>query len=881
MPLLRKASRRLQTLSDRDRFERDLEDEMKFHLEMETAKHIEQGMSPEEARALARRELGPVDRFKDEVRDVRGVTWMDDLRRDVRFGLRSLRRSPAFTLVAVLCLALGIGANAALFSVLNSVLLRPLPYPEPERLVRVYETMENGGTSGLAVPNYRDWAAQSTAFEALTAWVRKSRNLLQSGEAQRIRTTEATPNLFQMLRARPLHGRVFSPGQDEPGRSPVIVLSEALWRQRFGGDPSLVGRAIRLDGAPYTVIGIMPASFAFPPLSLQDTDAWLLYEPEPVLAESRAAHFLYAAGRLKPGVSLEQASAQLKQIAARIEQAFPDQQTGRSALVKPLRESIVGGIRPVLLILFGAVFLVLLIACANVANLLLARAAVRQREVAVRLALGAGRSRLVRQFLVESLVLALGGALLGLLLAFWGLAALTPLVKTALPLSGGMPLDGRVFLFLLAVAAFSGIAFGLVPALQASRGDVRESLVEGAGRTTAGSGQRRFRSALVVAEIALSLLLLIGAGLLLRGFLNVSEINPGFVSQGVLTAHMALPGADARSVSRFYRPMLERVRALPGVRSAAVISMLPVQSSGTNGNYYVEGRPPVPLPQMPFAELRMASPGFFSSLGIPILRGRDFEERDQESGTGPRKVIVNDVLARREFPGQNPLGQRIVFGGGDGLEIVGVVGDVRQAGLDREPLAEIYKPYTDVEYASLLSDMALVVKTSGDPGAMAGDVRQAVRAVDPGVPLYAVQTMDQVITDSLASSRLILWLLALFAGIALVLSAAGLYGVISYLVAQRTREIGMRMALGAQTRDVLRLILGQGAGLTAAGIVLGLLGALAATRVLENLLYGVSARDPLTFASIAALLALVALAATWLPARRASRVDPIVAIRNE
>jgi putative ABC transport system permease protein len=879
MPLFRKASRRLQTLSDRDRFERDLDDEMKFHLEMETAKHVEQGMSPEEARALARRELGPVDRFKDEVRDVRGVTWLDDLQRDVRFGLRSLRRSPAFTLVAVLCLALGIGANAALFSVINSVLLRPLPYPEPERLVRVYETMADSGPGGgAAVPNYRDWAAQSTAFEALTAWVRGSHNLQLSGEAQRIRTTEATPNLFRMLHARALRGRVFVPGQDEPGRSPVVVISEALWRQRFGGDPSLVGQAIRLDGAPYTVIGIMPASFAFPPLSREATDAWLLYEPQPVLAQSRSAHFLNVAGRLKPGSSLEQASAQLKQIAARIEKAFPREQEGRSVLLQPLRESIVGRTRPALMILFSAVFLVLLIACANVANLLLARAAVRQREVAVRLALGAGRSRLVRQFLVESLVLALAGALLGLLLAYWGLTALAPLVKMALPLSGGMPLDGRVFLFLLAVAAFSGIAFGLVPALQASRGDVRESLAEGAGRTTADGGQRRFRSALVVVEIALSLLLLIVAGLLLRGFLNVSKVNPGLVSQGVLTTHVALPGAGSQNVPRFYRPMLERVRALPGVRSAAVISMLPVQSSGTSGSYAVEGRPPVPTPQMPMAEIRLASPGFFRSLGIPLLRGRDFDERDGDGK--PSKIIVNDVLARKEFPGQNPLGQRIFYDGYS-LEIIGVVGDVHQAGLDQAPLAEIYKPYTDTQYADLLSDMSLVEKTSGDPGAMAGDVQRAVHAVDPGVPLYAVLTMDQVISDSLASRRLMLWLLGLFAGIALILSAAGLYGVISYLVAQRTREIGMRMALGAQARDVLRLIMGQGAGLTAAGIVLGLLGALAATRVLENLLYGVSARDPLTFAGIAVLLALVALAATWLPARRAARVDPMVAIRNE
>jgi predicted permease len=845
---------------------------------METAKHVEQGMSPEAARALAEREFGGIDRFKDEVRDARGITWMDDVRRDVRFGLRSLRRSPGFTIVAVLCLALGIGANAALFSVLNAVLLRPLPYPEPERLVRIYETMEQLGPGSVAVPNYRDWVAQSTVFESLVAWQSGSRNLQASGEAQRLRTVEATANLFQMLHARPLRGRVFSPGQDEPGRSQVVVISEPLWRRRFGGDPSLVGRTIQLDGAPYTVIGVMPAAFTFPPLAREAAEAWLLYVPDPRLANARGAHFLSTAGRLKPGVSLEQGAAQLKQIAARIEKAFPREQGGRSVLVQPLRESIVGRKRPALLILLGAVFLVLLIACANVANLLLARAAVRQREVAVRLALGASRSRLVRQFLVESLVLALGGALLGLLLARWGLAALAPLVREALPLSSGIPLDGRVFLFLLAVAAFSGIAFGLVPALQAARGDVRENLVEGGGRTTAGGGQRRFRSGLVVAEIALSLVLLVGAGLLLRGFLKVSGTEPGFVSRGVLTAHLAVPSGQDQVLPRFYRPLLERVRALPEVRSAAVISMLPVQDAFTNGSYTVEGRPVPPLPQQPLAEIRLASPGFFGSLGIPVLRGRDFGERDGEKG--PRVIIINDVLARKEFPGENPLGRRILFSGGT-FEIVGVIGAVHQAGLDQEPLAEIYLPCSDSEYSAFLGDMALVVKTAGAPGAVAGDVRRVVRAVDPGVSLYKVLTMEAVLSDSLASRRLNLWLLALFAGIALALSAAGLYGVISYLVAQRTREIGMRIALGAQTRDVMSLVLRQGVGLTAAGIVAGVIGALALTRWIESLLDGVSARDPLTFSAVAALLAAVALLATWLPARRAARVDPILAIRNE
>jgi len=811
-----------------------------------------------------------------------GVTWLDDLRRDVRFGLRSLRRSPAFTVVALLCLALGIGANAALFSVLNAVLLRPLPYPQPERLVRVYETWgEKGLTGSVSVPNYHDWMEQSTAFETLAAWQPASRNLQEGGNAERIRTVEATPNLFRMLRARPLRGRVFSPGQDESGRSQAVVIGEPLWRRRFGADPSLVGRAIQLDGSPYLVIGILPAAASFPPLTREGVDAWLVRAANPRMDSSRGSHFLAVTGRLKPGVSLKQASAQLEQIAARIARTYPEQQAGRSVQLMGLRESLVGKTpRTALLILLGAVFLVLLIACANVANLLLARAAVRQREVAVRLALGASRSRLVRQLLVESLVLALGGALLGLLLARWALAVLTPLVRVALPLSGGVPLDGRVFLFLLAVAAFSGVAFGLVPALQAARGEVRGGLVEG-GRTTSGGGQQRFRNGLVVAEIALSLVLLVGAGLLLRGFLKVSGTEAGFVSQGVLTAHVAVPTSTPRVVPRFYRPLLERVRALPGVRSAAVISMLPIQEAWTNASYNVEGRPVPPLPQQPVAEIRMASPGFFNALGIPLLRGRDFTERDGEKGLN--LAVVNEVLVRQQFPGENPLGRRIIMGGDMKLEIVGVVGAVHQAGLDQAPLAEVYLPYAGAEgdYGELLGDAALVVRTAGAPGGLTPGVRRAVRAVDPGVPIYKVLTMDQVISDSLASRRLNLWLLALFAGIALALSAAGLYGVISYLVAQRTREIGMRMALGAQTRDVIGLVMRQGSRLTAAGIAAGLLGALALTRWLESLLDGVSSRDPLTFTGIAALLVAVALLASWLPARRAARVEPIVAIRNE
>lgn len=803
---------------------------------------------------------------------------LDGIWRDLRIGLRSLIRSPGFAAVAILCLALGIGANAALFSVLNAVLLRPLPFHEPDRLVRIFEEFGEGGQGSVSVPNFRDWAEQNTGFEQIAAYQMGSRNLQSTGDPERIRAVEATANLFSLLGARPLLGRAFTPGVDEPGKAKVAVVSEELWQTRLGGNTSLVGSTIRLDGTPYTVIGVMPASFDFP-AGGDSTDVWVLFEPTPEVANARGSHFLAVIGRLKPGMTLEQATAQLVTVAAEIEKDYPAEQTGRSVIVQPLRETMVGRVRPALLILFGAVGLVLLIACANVANLLLARAAVRQREVAIRLALGANRARLIRQFLLESLVLSFVGAALGLLLARWSLDALAPLAEGALPVFKEFPLDGRVFGFLLAVAVLSGIAFGIVPALQTSRGDVRDSLAETGGKTTGSNRQQLFRSTLVVLEIAVSLILLVSAGLLLRGFLALSRTEPGLIAENVLTAHLPVPVAQLEgSTPRLFRPVLEKIRAIPGVRSAAVISMLPIQNAWTNGGFAIEGRPDPQPGQEPLAEFRVASPGFFRSLGIPVLRGRDFTESDGESGPGV--VIINEALARKHFPGGDPLGQWLRLGG-DSFAIVGIAGSVRQAGLDYDPLSEIYFPYAAADVTGLLGDAVLVIRTTVPPESITDRVRSALASVDPGLPLYNVLTMKQVIDESLAGRRLNLWLLTIFAGIALVLSAAGLYGVISYLVAQRTREIGVRIALGAQKQDVIGLVMRQAARLTGAGLLLGLFGAFAFTRVLESLLYGVSARDPLTYAALAAVLATVALLATWLPARRASRVDPILAIRAE
>jgi putative ABC transport system permease protein len=804
---------------------------------------------------------------------------LEDIWRDLRFGFRSLLRSPGFAVVAILCLALGIGANAALFSVLNAVLLRPLPFAEPDRLVRIYEELADGTLGSVSVPNYRDWAAQSTDFEQMAAYQRGSRNFQNTENPERIEAVEGTSNLFSLLGIRPLLGRAFDTGIDEPGKDSVAVVSEGFWRTRLGGSPSAIGSTVRLDGTPYEVIGVMPASFNFP-VSGRSTDIWVLFNPVPEVANSRSNHFLAVLGRLKPGATLGNAQAQLKTLAARIERDNPVDQAGRSVQVQSLRETVVGRSRPALLILFGAVGLVLLIACANVANLLLARAAVRQREVAIRLALGASRSRLVRQFILESLVLAFLGALLGLLLARWSLDAIVPLAKGSLPVSGEFPLDGRVFSFLLGLAVLSGIAFGLVPALQSSRENLRDCLTEAGGKTTGNSRQQYFRNALVVLEIAVSLVLLVGAGLLVRGFLALSSMEPGLTAENVLTAHLPVPSSQLNEAAtpRLFRPVLEQIRALPGVRSAAVISMLPLQNAWYNDNFTIDGQPAPEPGREPLAELRVASPGIFQSLGIPLLRGRDFSEADGEAG--PRTAIINEALARKYFPGENPLGRRLRLERGI-FTIAGIVGNVRQAGLDHEPLAEIYVPYTDKDSILELSDAVLVVRTNVAPESVTDGIRSAVANVSPGLPVYRVLTMEQVIQDSLSSRRLNLWLLVIFAGMALLLSAAGLYGVISYLVAQRTREIGMRIALGAQTWNVIGLVLRQAAGLTGAGIALGLVGAFAFTRGLAGLVYGISVHDPLTFALLAVFLATIALVATWLPARRASRVDPILAIRTD
>ena len=796
---------------------------------------------------------------------------------DIRFALRTFLKSPGFTVVAILALGLGIGANAALFSVINAVLLKPLSYQQPEGLVRIYETFLPRGFGSVSTPNFVDWRQQNHVFVSLEAFSQGSINLQGDAQPERIPLSTGTAGIFELLGAKPLQGRTFLPDEDQPGKPDVAVISERLWRRRFAADPKLLGATLTLDGKPATVIGIMPASFQFPPGSVA-VDIWMPLQFSPNNLKQRGSHWMAVLGRLKPGVTIDSAAADMKQIAASLAQQYPDQQKGRSIIIRSLQEVLVGGIRPALLVLMGSVGFVLLIACANVANLLLARAASRKKEVAVRAALGASRTRLIRQFLTESILLALAGGVLGAFLGDEGVQALVYLASRQIPRATEVHLDGTVFLFLLGVCLFAGIIFGLVPAFQSARDDLQEGLREGGRSGGVGGRGERFRNALVVAEFALALVLLISAGLMLRTFLALNATESGMATRGVLVMSVSVPDGKYPNNSmwqRFYEPALNQIRALPGVRAAGIISLLPLQSWGTNGNFGIDNRPQGEPGHQPFAEYRSVSPGYFQALGIPILKGRDITSQD--SANAPPTIIINDALARRYFPGEDPIGHKIVWN--NACTIVGVAGNTHQAGLSADPLPEIYLPAA--QRGNGISGMTLVISTSVDPSSMTHAIESAIRTVDPAQPVFGVKTMERVVTDSLSNQRLYAWLLGVFAGLALILASAGIYGVMSYLVTQRTQEFGVRMALGASTGDVLRMVLRQALVLIALGVAMGLGGAFAATRVLANFLFGVKPIDLATFAAVSAILIVVALVATYLPALRATKVDPMVALRYE
>src|SRR5690242_18289324 len=808
---------------------------------------------------------------------------MDQLLTDIRYGVRSLLKRPAFTAIALLTLALGIGVNSAIFSAVDSILLRPLPLKDPGRLVSVWEqTPRDGIQQNEAAPaNFFDLQKQNHVFEQIGAFGPDDVNLTGDGEPERLDGQVVTANVFSILGVPAAVGRTFLPGEDQLGQEHVVVLSDTLWQRRFNRDPSIVNRAITLNGESFIVIGVMPRGFFFP---AREVELWTPWAMEPEQKNGRGDHYLRLVARLRPGTTVEHANADLASIAQRLAAEYPRTNEGLGFVAHSLHQDYVGNLRLPILILFAAVGLVLLIACANVANLLLAQATTRRKEIAIRIALGARRWTIVRQMLVESLLLACGGGLIGVLGAFWGVEALAKLLPESLSKLQGVAIDARVLLFTLGVSVLTAIVFGGVPALLASRTTPGATLSDVARDMTGGNSGRHVRRVLVVSEVALAVVLLVSAGLLIRSFQLLRQVEPGFKTDGALTMRMVLPFpkyAKAEARRAFYDEVLRQVKETPGVDAAGMITFLPLSFNGMNFSFSVEGRAAPSDVNLPFALFRVVSPDYFRAMGIPLLRGRSFEAHDTVDSTPV--TVIDRRLAEQYWPGEEAIGKRLKVGPVDSpnewLTVVGVVGDVRQTGLYAQKL-EFYVPYMQ-ERRSFMAPRDLVVRTKADPAVIAAAVRKAVWVVDKDQPVSNVRTLDQVFAAAISQERFQALMLGLFAALALVLACVGLYGVISYSVVQRTHEIGVRMALGAQPADVLQLVIRQGMTLTLAGLIVGIIAGTFVTRVLTDLLFGVTPRDPLTFAGVPVLLLLVALLACYIPARRATRIDPLAALRCE
>jgi putative ABC transport system permease protein len=867
-------ARRLFMLLRRGQFDADLDEEMRLHRELREQEQIERGLSPKEAHYGAQRRFGNDLVLREESRDMWGWNWLENLLQDVRYGLRQLRRNPGFTAVAVLTLALGIGANTVMFSVVNSVLLRPLPYENPEELMRLDEkNLPRLPHFSVAPANFLSWQQQGTSFEEMAAFTGWDVALTGVGVPEQVVGARVSANLFATLGIIPAEGRSFRQDEDRPGRDQVVLVGYNLWRRRFGADPALLGRPMTLDGQTYTVVGIMPRGFQFP----SDVEIWKPLALTPADRANRGGHFLEVIGRLKPSVTRSQAQAEMETIAGRLELQYPEDKEWR-VNVTPLLEAAVGNVRPALLVLLGAVAFVLIITCANVANLLLVRAGLRQREVSIRLALGARRLRIVRQLLTESLVLALLGGVLGCLLTFWGIRLVGHVAQASIPRMEQVAMDPLVFGFTAAVSLLTGVLFGLAPSLQASRPDLNASLKEG-GRSAGRQIPIRLRNGLVISELALALTLSVGAGLLTKSFVRLLHVPLGFNPENVLTMLVSLPPgkyAEAHQVSSFVQKMVSQTQTLPGVQSAAAVYPLPLSGGPAIWGFVIEGRPIIPG-QEPSASARTATPHYFLTMQISLLKGRDFSERD--GANAPGVVIINDVFARRYFPDQDPIGKRIKFDpkAANAITIVGVVSDVRYSALDVEPGPEMYFPHEQTPSPQ----MVLVIRTTIDPMSLVNAVRNKVLLVDKDQPVSHIQTMPEIASRVVAEQRLTMLLFAAFAGFALVLAAVGIYGVLAYLVTQRRHEIGIRIALGAQRGDILRLIVRQGMALAVLGLGIGVAASYVLTRLMVSLLYQVYPTDPPTFAAVSLLLVAVALLASYIPARRATKVDPMVALRCE
>lgn len=853
---------------------------------------LERGEARQQARNAALREFGNVSLIKQVTREMWGWASVERLMQDLRYGIRMLLKSPGFTAVAILTLALGIGANTALFSVVNGVLLKPLPYPDPEQLVSLDEGKPNFDTGSISFPNFRDWQKENRTFSGMAISRGYSFNLTGQGEAEQLRGRFITSDLFRVLKVNPLIGRGFAPREDDIGAAPIAIISEALWRRKFSGSADAMGKNLNLDGMGYTIVGVVPASFDLSFGSFHDIDVYVPVGQwsNPILPKRGAGLGFHGIGRLKPGVSIDQARADMSRVSMSLAAAYPDTNTGIGASVRPLKQTMVGEVSKLLLVLLAAVGFVLLIACVNVANLMLARAAARTREFAIRAAMGAGQATLVRQLLTESLVLAITGGAFGLLLADWGTQSALRLLAQGLPRAGEVRLDARVLLFTAAISVGCGIFFGLAPALKTGARNLHDTLKEG-GRGASGL-RHRAQEVFVVVEMAMALILLISAGLMVRSLAALWRLDPGFNSHNVLTFGVALPpsmrNANAASIRAALRNVDQQLKAAPGVTAVSLSwGSLPLASDDED-LFWIEGKPkPETDNDMSWALSYVVEEDYLRVMGVPLERGRFFTPQDNENSS--HVIVVDDVFARKYFPDQDPIGQHIYIPNKGGrAEIVGVVGHVKQWSLvsdDTESLrAELYVPYMQLPDAAMLlswNGTGVMVRYDQDATNIGYSLRSAIKGISGEHLMSRTQTMEQIISDSLASQRFSMTVLGSFALLALLLTSVGIYGVVSYLVGQRTQEIGVRVALGARRSDVLRMILGEGMKMTLVGVVLGLAAAFGLTHLMASLLFGVSATDPMTFGAVTVLLVLVALAACYLPAQRATGVDPMVTLRYE
>ncbi|HUF26522.1 MAG TPA: ABC transporter permease [Gemmatimonadaceae bacterium] len=872
----------------------DVTDEIQFHLEMRARRNEAAGMDPDEAWRAAVERFGDLDTIGGELRDHdrrrerarQRREYMSDFAQDLRYGLRALRRTPAFALVAILTLALGIGATTAIFSVVNAVILRPLPYPDADGLVMVWmDNRRMGMREDIhSWPNYEDLRSQNVVFDRMAFYGFAGFNVTggcpeESCEPRRIAGAFSSADLFPVLGVAPLLGRTFTDDDATEGNDAVVVLSHRMWASQLGSDPAAVGRTLRLNGRERTVIGVMPPAFAFP---AAETDAWIPFVVSPQLREARSSFGFWVIGRLRPGVSLDRAQADMSTIMRRLEEEYPSNRDYGINLVSLPRQVVGPSLRAALWVMLGAVAAVLLIACANVANLMLSRAASREREVGVRLALGAGRARLVRQLLTESVLLAVFGGVVGVALAWAGLRILLGVAPADIPRLDQVAIDPLVLGVTAAITIVTGIAFGLVPALRASRPDLTSALREGGRSDTAGLRGNRLRRLLAAGQVALVVVLLVGAGLLIRSFLELQRVHLGFQPDNLLTMRIALPVARYQQQPQrvaFFESLVERAAAIPGVQGAGAISTIFLTQTPNSTNFTIEGRPRTRDIDNVEVPLDAVTPGYFTTMGIPLRAGRFFTAADD--GEAPRVVIINETMARRFWPNEDPIGKRFRYGGEEGnapwMEIVGVVGDMRRTGYEAPVRYETFQPHAQRP----LTALSFVVRTAGNPLTLVQAIHGEVRALDSEQPVYEVASMDQLLAGMVAQRRFTMVLLGAFAGLALVLGVVGVYGVTSYLVAQRTKEVGLRLALGAEPGALVGMVVRQGMLVAAIGIGLGLAGALALTRLMASLLYEVSPTDVATLAAVTVVLAAVTLLANWVPARRAARVDPLVALRAE